>query len=248
MKLLLNPKYEFLKDFIDHIDEHFEKGREIYRGRNRIRVCEAGGLALNVKRYCVPLPPNRLIYSFFRRPKGERAFLYPSEIIRRGFESPEPVAYIERRRHGLIAETYFISLQSPYRRNFYEFGNARIEDAGVIVEAFADFAARLHGAGILHKDFSPGNILFDFCDDRRWHFSLVDTNRMQFGPVSVERGCKEFARLWGQPWFFRVIADRYAAVRGADPDECYRMIMAARRKFWKRYARKREIEYDYKEG
>lgn len=43
--------------------------------------------------------------------------------------------------------------------------------------AFAEFTARLHEAGILHLDYSPGNILYDKIGEE-YHFSLVDINRM----------------------------------------------------------------------
>lgn len=46
--------------------------------------------------------------------------------------------------------------------------------------AFAEFTARLHEAGILHLDYSPGNILYDKIGEE-YHFSLVDINRMHFG-------------------------------------------------------------------
>ena len=84
----------------------------------------------------------------------------------------------------------------PHDRNFYEFGRGGIDGREDILRAFARFTARVHEAGFLHVDYSPGNILFrkgaqgiDFC--------LVDINRMHFGLVSVRSGCENFARLWG---------------------------------------------------
>ena len=62
---------------------------------------------------------------------------------------------------GLIGHSYFMSIQSPYRYNFCQFGNADIESCADVVTAFAEFTARLHEAGILHLDYSPGNILYD---------------------------------------------------------------------------------------
>jgi len=62
---------------------------------------------------------------------------------------------------GLIGHSYFMSIQSPYRYNFCQFGNADIKSCEDVVTAFAEFTARLHEAGILHLDYSPGNILYD---------------------------------------------------------------------------------------
>lgn len=246
MKLIINPEYEHLRDYLTHIDEHFEhEGREIHKGRNSIRVCRTAGLELNVKRYAIPAWPNRFIYSFIRSPKGMRAYIYPQILLQKGFETPVPVAYIEERRFGLIAHSYFVSLQCPYTRRFYEFGNTPAGECTDVVTAFARFTARLHTAGIMHLDYSPGNILFDHINGN-WHFALVDTNRMYFGPVSVRRGCANMARLWGQPDFFYLLAEEYAAARGADAALCRRWIMKAREHFWRRFSRRHRIKYDLK--
>ena len=68
--------------------------------------------------------------------------------------------------------------------------------------AFAEFTARLHEAGILHLDYSPGNILYDKIGEE-YHFSLVDINRMHFGEVDIKKGCANFAPFMGgrRPFF-----------------------------------------------
>lgn len=244
MKIILNPAYSHLRPFIEDIGRNFEQGEEIHSGRNSIRTVRTAGLLLNIKRYGRLNPFNRFVYSFLRKPKGLRAYLYPQRLIAKGFETPVPVAYVEERRGGLIGSSYFVSLQCPYSRRFYEFGNAAAEgETAEIATAFARFTARLHEAGILHLDYSPGNILFDRVDGE-WRFSLVDTNRMYFGPVGKKRGCANFARLWGQPEFFRLIAETYARERGYDPQECLRLTMAARRHFWKRFSKRHKVKYD----
>lgn len=243
MMIMINPKYKRLQDYIKSIPSIFEtEGREIYSGRNLIKVMQVEGVEINVKRYEIPAWPNRIIYSFFRKPKGERAFLYPQILLAKGFETPEPVAYLEMRKGGLIEYSYFISIQSPYRRNFYEFGDMAIETCRDEVIAFAKYAAALHEADILHRDFSPGNILFDKIDGE-YHFSLVDINRMSFGEVDVKTGCANLARLWGQKSFFDLLAREYAAARSADVNECRQWVMDYRRKFWSRFAKRHKVKY-----
>lgn len=95
-------------------------------------------------------------------------------------------------------------MQSPYQRNFYEFGNADVERCKDLIIAFAQYTANLHQAGIMHRDYSPGNILFDQIDGE-YHFMLVDINRMTFGEISVDMGCANFARLWGQKAFSKCL-------------------------------------------
>lgn len=67
---------------------------------------------------------------------------------------------------------------------------------------------------------------------------------MRFGEVDIKRGCANFARLWGQPKLFELLAKEYAAARGFDPEECFRLMMDARRRFWSRFVRRHKVKYD----
>lgn len=243
MKILINPTYEHLRRFIENIPNIFEKeGRIIYSGRNLIKVMKVGDVEINVKRYGIPALFNRIVYSYFRTPKGQRAFEYPSRLLEKGFETPMPIAYIEQRQFGLIKYSYFVSMQSSCSRNFYEFGNADVEDCKDILTEFARYTARLHQAGIMHCDYSPGNILFDKINGK-YHFVLVDINRMSFGKIGVETGCANFARLWGQIPFFEYLAREYARARGADEDYCVERVLFYRKRFWRYFAKKHIVKY-----
>lgn len=243
-KLFLNKKYESLRSYLSNLDLHFSEGEDFFKNRrNVIRVLRTDGVELCVKRYGQPRGIRRIIYSFLRAPKGLRAYRYPDVILSRGFESPEPIAYIENRNaFRLLGTTYLVTAMCPYGRRFFEFGDAEAEACREDIEAFARYAARLHEAGILHLDFSPGNILWEKQDDG-YHFALVDTNRMRFGKVSVRCGCENFARLWGQLAFFRILAGEYAKARGADPDECFAWMRKARARFWHRFSRRHNVNY-----
>lgn len=243
MKIVVNPTYEHLRNFIEKIPVIFEsEGRVIYSGRNLIKVMSVDGVDINVKRYGIPAFANRVVYSFFRTPKGRRAFEYPQMLLQKGFETPAPIAYIEERQCGLINYSYFVSMQSPYQRNFYEFGNADVEHCKEEIVAFARYTADLHQAGIMHRDYSPGNILFDRIDGK-FHFMLVDINRMTFGKISVDMGCANFARLWGQRAFFELLASEYARARCADEKYCTERVLAFRKKFWTYFAKKHTVKY-----
>lgn len=247
MKTIISPQYEYLRPYLADITTHFENGREIHAGRNHIRVITPDGqLQLNVKRYAIPRWPNRLIYSCLRKPKGLRAFIYPQRLIDAGIPTPPPVAYIEQRTAGLIGYSYFVSLQSELPGRLYELGNARMDCPEHISLArdLARFAARIHEARLTHLDFSPGNVLYETLPDGSHRFALVDINRMRFGEVDMKRGCANFARLWGQPQLFELLAQEYAAARGFDPKECYRLMMDARRRFWSRFVRRHKVKYD----
>jgi len=248
-RVMFNTVYERLRGEVMALVDDFEHaGEVIYRGHNIIRVAHAGDLEVNIKRYRVPNVLNRFVYSYIRKPKGERAFTYPAVLKAAGIATPEPVAYIEDRRFGFIAYSYLVTVQEHLAHDFYEFGNKTMDnpDDVAVIKALARFSARMHQAGILHRDFSPGNILFDFDSEHRPVFSVVDINRMSIGdkPVDVITGVTNMARLWGQPVMFDILADEYAAARGAGADVCRAWLHRARKKFWTRYARRHRIKYN----
>lgn len=242
----ISPKYSHLRDFIESLPSRFDsEGTIIYKARNLIKVIDApDGMRLNVKRYHAPRFINALVYSWgIRKPKGERAFSYPTLLLNAGIETPEPVAYIEHRTMGILRESYFVSLQCPYPNRFYKLADAPEELYVPLAEAFARFTARIHEANMLHRDYSPGNILWQLDDDGTYHFSIVDINRMYFGSVPLKMGCRNFARLWGSRGFFETIAKAYAKARGMNERECVDETLKARLKFWRRYGRHHNVEF-----
>jgi len=248
LRLILNPKYEAWRTMVERIPQTFDQISEVLRNsRNVIKVTTApDGTRINVKRFHKPQFPNNYIYSWhIRQPKGIRAFFYAFALQGQGIETPEPVAYIEEINNGTLGLSYFISLQCPYTHRLYELGNAQEGSYEEIGEALAKFTARMHNRGTLHLDYSPGNILWEKIDGH-YRFSLVDTNRMHFGVVEMEKGCANFARLWGPKKLFILMARVYARERGLDADECERLVLLHRKRFWKKYARKHKEDIEFK--
>ena len=239
----INPQYTDLRNFLESVPQFFasSEGEVLQDGRNLIKAFSApDGTRLNIKRYHQPKGINKLVYSWgIRKPKGKRAYLYSDILLSHGIDTPRSVAYIEERHCGMIGYSYYVSLQCPYTHKCYELGDATPTVYTPFAKALAAFTAKMHNAGLMHRDYSPGNILWEPTQDG-YQFVLVDTNQMHFGHISQKKGCRNFARLWGQKGFFRLLAREYAAIRGFNPDECERLVMEARRKFWKRYMKKKK--------
>ena len=246
MKIKINPKYEEMTHFIEHIPDVFEKeGRVIYTGRNLIKVMEApDGTLVNVKRFHIPKGPNRLIYSLgIRMPKGERAFEYPMVLERKGIATPTAIALLEQRNAlGLLGYTYLVTLQCDYGHTLYEMGNAQSGSYEKLAKALAHFAAEMHDRGILHKDFTPGNVLWKQ-DDEGFHFMIVDINRMKFGEIGIKEGLYNLRKFWGPKEFIRILVSEYALVRNADVDEAVGYVMKERAKFWTRFGKKHPVKF-----
>lgn len=248
LNITLSSKYQHWQDVLLAIPGRMDnEGTWIYGGnRNLIKSFKApDGTELVVKRYHKPKGINLFVYSWnIRKPKGVRAYSYAALLNERGINTPEPVAYIEHRSCGLLQDSYLITLQCPYSHRLYEMGNATSEVYEPMAMALAAFTAHMHDKEVLHLDYSPGNILWDKDKDGNYMFSIVDINRMRFGHVSMEEGCKNFARLWGPKRFIILLARQYAKLRGFNEDAAESITLKARRKFWIHYQKRREIEFD----
>lgn len=168
----------------------------------------------------------------------------PSTLLASKRDTHAPVTCIEYRHRGLLGKPYFIILQCPYPHRLYEVAQTDNAQSLPLARDLATFTAHMHDKGILHKDYSPGNILWQRDDDGSCRFSLVDINRMHFGKVSMEEGCRNFRRLWGNKMFFEECAKTYAAARGMDEKKCVELTLKARKDFWTGYLKRHTVEYE----
>ncbi len=243
--MLLNPKYNHLHEWLQRLPQDFEHlGKVIYDKRNQLRVITApDGTLVNAKRYCKAHPLNRVVYSLgIRQPKGRRAFLYPALLLQRGIDTPEPIAYIEERRCGLLGLSYLVSVQSRLGHTLFEFSHAQEGTYEQMAHAVGCFIAMMHEREVLHLDLSSGNILWDK-DEQGYHFAVVDINRLRFGKVSMQDGCATLCRLWGPKRFTELVVRSYATARGLDQEQAVRLTMQARTAYWTRFMRRHSVEF-----
>ncbi|MBP3775334.1 MAG: aminoglycoside phosphotransferase [Bacteroidaceae bacterium] len=243
---ILNEKYRYLQEYIEEIPNIFDhEGTAIHVSRNVIKIFHAlDGTVINAKRYHAPKGINALIYSIgIRKPKGYRAYMYSSVLRGKGIETPEAIAYMERRKTGILRESYLVTVQCPYGHRMYELGDAQEGTYEDIAVSLAQYTARLHENGILHRDYSPGNILWEKDAAGQYRFSLVDINRMDFGPVDLKHGCSNLKRLWGPKRFFLLVVHEYAKARGFNQEEAERIALEARAAFWTRFSQKHRVKF-----
>ena len=239
MLLVVNPEYESERVFFETLPLTFaQSGEVIYDARNQIRLIDGWV----VKRFHCPRGLNAFIYGFLRKSKAQRSYENGLYCLRHGVATPEPAAYMEESRFGLLGYSYLVTRPAACTRLHREFTLAYTPDLDDTIRPLARFTAHMHEEGILHLDFSPGNILWDRADGE-YRFEIVDINRMRFGKVSMKEGCRSMRRICARSRFFDIFADEYAAVRGFNGEECRHWIHYYRNRFWN-YGKKARYEYD----
>lgn len=244
MKIEIADKYESWRGWLTELPETFEQtGKIIYNERNQIRLIEAPeGTMLCVKRYHKPLLINKFVYKYLRPSKARRAFENGLYLMAHGVGTPEPIAYIEEYEFGGLGYSYLITRQSELKRLNREFTMRYKPELDETIRPLARFTAKMHNEGILHEDFSPGNILWDKVDGE-YKFEIIDINRMSFGSVDIKAGCRSVQRICARRYFFDVFADEYAKARGLDKEECRKWIHYYRDQFWHN-GKKANYQYD----
>lgn len=162
MRIVVNPKYEGLDGFIRSIPPLIFpwEGEIVYKARNTIKVFEVDGLRVNVKSFKQPILINRFAYRYIRKSKAERSYQNAQYILDKGIKTPDPIAYIEMCSNGLMSESYYISIHEQVEGTMREIYKQSEDQSKELIQAFTLFTAQMHKSGIIHKDYSPGNILY----------------------------------------------------------------------------------------
>ena len=217
---------EALRDFVRSLPMLFRtgQGQLLYKKRNELRSFVCQNREVVVKAFAKPNLLNRLIYGFLRKSKAQRSYEYALRLKRVGIDSPQPVAWLTERNGLLFTRSYYVSLKStcPYTYDDIQLGKIQPQsEEERYLRLVARMAARLHGAGMLHRDFSQGNILFGDGD----RVELIDLNRIRFLSVDMELGCQNISeRLLANRRQRRILADTYAQERGFDKDACFDLL------------------------
>jgi serine/threonine protein kinase len=200
----------FLKD----IKYHFKKsGSSIHKARNELKVLSYKEVDLVVKSFKIPNILKSIIYTFFKSSKAKRSYEYSLKI--ENF-TPKPIGYIEYYRWHLLYDSYFISERFDYDFTIREpLIDKSFEDREEIFKQFARFTYELHKNGVLHKDYSPGNILVKM-DDKGYLFKIVDLNRMNFKTLTIKERLKNFDKLWASDEDLDTIIKEYARLLDMD--------------------------------
>ncbi len=218
MKYQLNPECSNCQPLVLNIAAKFAQSNYVLQeARNVIKKVSFQDKDYVVKSFKKPNFVNQLLYTYFRPSKALRSYEYSLKIAQ---FVPKGIAFVECYEKGLIGESYFISECFDYDFTIREvLTNPAFEDRESIYTQFAKFAYELHQQGVLHRDFSPGNILIKR-SDQGYLFNIIDINRMDFKALSLKQRMKNFSMLWASDDDLDFIAQQYAVFSGLNAEDC----------------------------
>ncbi|PHS41749.1 MAG: hypothetical protein COB07_01515 [Sulfurovum sp.] len=214
--------------FLEEIRSKFEEtSYGAYKGRNAIKVLSFLGQEIVVKSFRIPHLINKFAYTFLRDSKAKKSYDNSLKII--DFV-PEPLAYAEFFRFGLLYDSYFLCKEFHYDFTIREvFLDYEFPDRENIFAAFAAFTYALHEEGIEHLDYSPGNILIKK-DNESYIIKIIDVNRMAFTHLNRQRRLENFAKLWASDEDIKSITKFYAQKMQINEEEAIQTAVQASQK------------------
>lgn len=247
-EIVINSKYRYLEEFIQSIPDNWVNiGETIYKKRNEIKVIRLPGLDVNVKSYQIPHLVNKFAYVYLRNSKAKRTYYYAHKLQNMSVETPEPIAYINCYKKGILTNSFFVSIQlSEYPMTIRDVINRNIEDKELLLRQFTRFTYfSLLRNGVNHLDYSRGNILIE--NEGYMHqFSIVDINRMRFEKMGLEQGLKMFSKLWAGESELRIIADEYAKITNQEPEKIIDLLIYLDRKHKKKVKLRKVYKQKFK--
>ena len=224
MDYQINPKYKSLEKAILDVPRRFdEEGEVIENNRNVIKILEIEGQRFNVKSFKKPNVVNQFAYAYLRKGKALRSFEYANMLLKRGVDTPEPIACIVYRNIWGVTRSFYISRQEEYDYTFRDLRIERPADLEFILREFTKFTYHFHSQSIYFIDHSPGNTLIRR-EGEGVKFMLVDLNRIKFMNISPLVGLKNFYRLNATDDMIDIIADEYARLTHSNVGEMTRLL------------------------
>lgn len=249
MRYEINPKYAHTEVLIENIEDYFQASTTVlYDQRNVIRLVNFKGNNYVVKSFKIPNFINRLAYRYFRPSKAKRSYQY--SLMIGSSLTPEPVSYIEKTDKFMLTQSYYISSYFEYDHTIHQvLTDKKLDNRNTILKEFSDFTYLLHEQEILHQDYSHGNILIKKLSTNlsaSYEFKIIDINRMNFGPLSLNKRLNNFSRIKADDDDMGVIIASYAKSMGLAPEELLESAKFYRDDFYRKRALKNNLRWKLK--
>lgn len=228
MKIRIHPEFTKYEHFIKGIPEGKYTPTEVYCNfRNTVTKVEVDDRIFVIKKYKIPTLLNRFVYTWIRKSKARRSFEYADRLLSYGVETAPPVAYIEERKAGLFNIGYFVSEYLPYPV-LPKSEELDKDEKELLDQQFLEFTAHLHDIKIIHKDYNPNNVFYHKVEGK-YHFALVDINRMDFGKDNLTLWMQAVNQLCMDVGKSAEFVEKYAEIRNLDALKCLVVLFKNRR-------------------
>jgi len=139
-----------------------------------------------------------------RSSQAMREWLISRFLSQKGILTPKALGMLERGKHGVLKESFFIAEALEEARDILDFcknrfhGSDRTEEKNQILRLLAKTIRKIHDSGLFHKDFHGGNFLIT--DKGPLSLYLVDFHQAR-KQLKVSRA----KRLWNIAQIFSVL-------------------------------------------
>ncbi|HPC35908.1 MAG TPA: lipopolysaccharide kinase InaA family protein [Candidatus Marinimicrobia bacterium] len=125
---------------------------------------------------------NRISYwlSPFMRSRAKKSWDASFSLLKCGVKVPMPITVYTRRRFGFIQRNFLLTEKIKnftLARSWLRDPNANPDHKRIIVATIAEMIRKMHQAGMVHSDLTPGNFLVN--NDNPAEIFLVDLNRLK---------------------------------------------------------------------
>lgn len=249
MKFEITPVYKNKQKTVLHLIEYFHtEGSLLVKGsRNSIKTNFLDQEKVNIKYFARPSWIKGIVYTFFRESKAKRSYDYAHYLMKYKILTPQPIAYFESFKKGLLSESFYMTQHLDYDFTFRELiHDPLFPQRDLILEQFTEFTFRLHEANINFLDHSPGNTLILNKGNNQYDFYLIDLNRMKFEELSIEKRMDNFKKMWISKYMIKVIARKYAELSGYAEKELFDLLMKTSTAFKRKINKKKYLKRKFK--
>lgn len=142
----------------------------------------------------VKMYPHKAFLDRFKPSKAKRSWNGALELLRRGVNTAHPVAFFEKENDTTLKQNFYIcdyvKTDCSVGEMFVHFAQGHKEflfaDKNYAISAedtyaqLARYLHHMHKTGTFFRDLSGGNVLVQLLDNKKLHFSLIDTARAHF--------------------------------------------------------------------
>jgi hypothetical protein len=159
----------------------------------------------------IKMYPHKQFFDRFKPSKAKRSWNGAVELLRRGIDSAQPVAFFEKKHDTTLKQNFYIcdyvTADCSVGEMFVHFAkgnkdfNIAAKNMTISAEEtyaqLAQFLSLMHHRGTFFRDLSGGNILVQVQADKQLHFSLIDTARARFYnyPAPLNQRISDLARI-----------------------------------------------------